>query len=385
MDAMGVELAEQLGVWSGLWRRRDEFAAAAETALTSGVRRVVLSGCGDCHAAAEYGAALLGLRTRLEARALPAMELSRGAPYLLDEETLLVALSVSGRTPRVLEAVRAAERRGARTLAVTDDPDGPLAREASQVFVLGASPAETLSRTDYRDPSAAEYSGYHRAVPQTKTFGALQLALALLCLRLEPRFPSGRGTAAPEVESALGSLAMLGEEAAGSALRAAEVVCERVRSRGFVSFCGTGLGYSSARFCAYKLLELACLSGHAETEEYGHTLYLVTGPADAAVFLAQDLPSLERSREIASVVSEEIGAVPLVFSTAGASLPWEAALPAVPAEVAPLLFAHAGAHLVRHMARHWGVNTDRFRAGRDEERYVRGSTKMIRRSKILET
>jgi hypothetical protein len=37
---------------------------------------------------------------------------------------------------------------------------------------------------------------------------------------------------------------------------------------------------------------------------------------------------------------------------------------------------------VREVARRWGVDTDRFRAGLDEERYVRGSTRIIRDSRI---
>jgi fructoselysine-6-P-deglycase FrlB-like protein len=384
MDAMGIELAEQLGVWRALWKRRDEIAALAGQAVRRGFGRVVFTGCGDCHAAAEYGAAFLGLRSRLDVRALPAMELARGTSCLPDEDTLVVCLSVSGRTPRALEAARAARRRGALVLAVTDNPEGPVAREAECCFLLGASPADALQRTDYADPAAAEYSGYHRAVPQTKTYGAVELALALLCLKLEESAPSGCGASRDEVERCLAALPDLGKAAEGAAADAALRLGSKLRPGAFLTFCGTGLGYSAARFSAYKLLELATAAAFSEVEEYCHTYYLVTGATDGLVLFAQSPLILGRAREIAPVVSGEIGASVAVISTCGAERPWELGLPGVPSEVSPLLFAHAGAHLVRRLAGFWGINTDRFRAGVEEERYVSGSTRMIRQSEILE-
>ena len=386
VDAMGLELAEQTEVWRRLWDRRDQTAEVAEKALKGGLRRVVFTGCGDCHAAAEYAASFLGLRSRLDVRAFPAMELSRFRPDLLTEDTLLVALSVSGRTPRVLEAVRAGDRRSAHPLAITDNPEGPLVEDAEHRLFLETSPPEALGRTDYRDPGAAEYSGYHRAVPQTKTFGAMQFALALLCLRLEGIEPSGQGSPPAEVEAALRSLPELAPRAADAGLGAASLLAGVCRSRAFLSFCGSGLGYPAARFAAYKLMELTRPAGFGDVEEYCHTLYLVTEAGDGVCFFAQDDATLRRCREIAPVVAEEIEAQPVVLSTANSAVasPWEVSLPVVPPEVAPILFGYAGAHLVRGIARSWGLNTDRFRAGVEEERYVRGSTRMIRKSKILD-
>ncbi|MHB8764165.1 MAG: SIS domain-containing protein, partial [Deferrisomatales bacterium] len=274
---MGIELGEQADAWSRLWLRRGAVRALVAGLPVARLRRVVFAGCGDCHAAAEYGELLLGLRANHEARGLAAMELSRGRPHLLGPETLLVALSVSGRTPRVLEAVAAARRRAAAVLAVTDDPGSPLAREVAATLVLGAAPAETLGRTDYRDPAAARYVGYQRSVPQTKTFGALQLALALLCLELEPSAPSGRGTPAADLERCLQALPQLAGAAADAGRRAAERMA-RAGARPRVAVCGTGFGGPAARFGAYTLHELAWPAGHGEIEEFCHTLYLVTRP-----------------------------------------------------------------------------------------------------------
>ncbi|MBI5442429.1 MAG: hypothetical protein HY900_14595, partial [Deltaproteobacteria bacterium] len=109
-----------------------------------------------------------------------------------------------------------------------------------------------------------------------------------------------------------------------------------------------------------------------------------TETGSPVAFLAHDPPTLERAREISPVLREELGAAPLILSTLPhVRGPGEVALPEVPPEAAPLLLAHASAQLVRTVARSWGVNTDRFRAGRDEERYVRGSTRAVRESRIL--
>ncbi len=386
MDAMGIELGEQPGVWSDLWERRAGLGAALEPLLGGRPpERVVITGCGDCHAAAEGAEWLVERRTRIPVRGLAAMELTRGRPHLLGPGTLLVALSISGSTPRVIEAVRMARAAGARVLGITDNPASPLAREAEAVFVLGTAPPEALGRTDYRDPEAARYAGYHRAVPQTKTFGAMQLALVLLSVALEDLAPSGAGTPRSDLEPWLRRLPELAAEVSPAAEQAARTALGKARPRARAAVSGTGPNGPTARFLAYKMLELALPAAHAEIEEFCHTLYLVTGPGDVAVFLAHDRGTLERTAEIAPVLEGEIGAAVQVLSTAPAPErpePWLVRLPPVPPEVSPLVLAFAGSCWVRALARGWGVNTDRFRAGVDEERYVRGSTRMIRESVI---
>lgn len=391
MDGMGEELREQSGVWRHLWRRRDEVAEVSARVCPRPLERLLLTGCGDCHAAAEYGEALLDLRSVMPVRGFPPMELGRARPHLLGPGSLLVAMSVSGRTPRVLEAVGVALRQGASVLGLTDDPESPLARRASRRFILGTAPPETLGRTDYRDPEAALYTGYHRPVPQTKTFGALQSVLAMLCLEWERLGPSGRGSPLEAVEADLAGLPELAAAGARAAEAAAESLLERVRPRCRITFCGTGWNGSSARFCAYKLLELTVPADFSDIEEFCHTRYLTTERGDAVVFLVEGEGALERVGEIAPVVEDELGAASVTLSTApegpegpdglGRTTPRFFAGPVTP-EVSPLVLAHAGAHLVRRLALSWGLDTDRFRAGVEEERYVRGSTRMIRESKI---
>ncbi|RMG96474.1 MAG: hypothetical protein D6708_02330, partial [Candidatus Dadabacteria bacterium] len=83
-DAMGLELAEQPGVWGALLGRFGEARAAVAGALGGEPpERVVVAGCGDCHAAAEWAEWLWEPHLGVPVRGLAAMELSRARAHLL--------------------------------------------------------------------------------------------------------------------------------------------------------------------------------------------------------------------------------------------------------------------------------------------------------------
>jgi glucosamine--fructose-6-phosphate aminotransferase (isomerizing) len=78
---------------------------------------------------------------------------------------LAIAVSQSGATPEIVTALERQRAGGAITLAITNDPDSPLARAADVVAPLGA--------------------GVETAVPATKTFTATLLAFALAAAALD--------------------------------------------------------------------------------------------------------------------------------------------------------------------------------------------------------
>ncbi|MGD0287619.1 MAG: SIS domain-containing protein [Acidimicrobiales bacterium] len=77
---------------------------------------------------------------------------------------LLVAVSQSGQTPEIVELVDQARARGARAIAITNDPASPLAGSADLVVDLGA--------------------GQERAVPATKTVTSQLAAFAIIAQAL---------------------------------------------------------------------------------------------------------------------------------------------------------------------------------------------------------
>ncbi len=117
-------------------------------------QRIVLTGMGSSHLA------LVPLQLRLvDAGLVPvtveASELLHYQRALLDERTLLVLLSQSGRSAEILRLLDLVRGRGVATLAVTNTPDSPLAREATACVLTDAGEEATVSCKTYLAAQAA--------------------------------------------------------------------------------------------------------------------------------------------------------------------------------------------------------------------------------------
>jgi glucosamine--fructose-6-phosphate aminotransferase (isomerizing) len=137
-------------------------------ALASGPRPVlgpapdgiVIVARGSSDYAAIFGRYLLEAATgRPVALAAPSLQTLYGVTLRLSG-WLALGISQSGRTPEIATVLDRYSRAGARTLAITNDADSPLARSADAAVALGA--------------------GAEGAVPATKTFTAQLVALALV-------------------------------------------------------------------------------------------------------------------------------------------------------------------------------------------------------------
>jgi glutamine---fructose-6-phosphate transaminase (isomerizing) len=166
---MRADMAEQPAVLRGLAQRRPELVASLVGHEPVGV---VLVARGSSDYAAIFARYLLEAATgKPVALAAPSMLTLYGTEPRLDG-WLALGISQSGRTPEittVLERYRAA---GARTIALTNDGESPLAGAGDVNIVLGA--------------------GEERAVPATKTFTAQLAAVALVAEALGPVPWSGR-------------------------------------------------------------------------------------------------------------------------------------------------------------------------------------------------
>jgi sugar/nucleoside kinase (ribokinase family)/D-arabinose 5-phosphate isomerase GutQ len=157
----------------------DDLARATQLVLSTESRggRVHVTGVGKCAHVAAYTAALLS-STGTPAVQLDALEATHGSVGQLRPGDLLIAISNSGRTAELLDAVAAARSLGARVLALSESGESPLARAAdaqlcvrveregdpldlaprastlAQILVLGALSVELqvrkgLDRTEY--------------------------------------------------------------------------------------------------------------------------------------------------------------------------------------------------------------------------------------------
>jgi glucosamine--fructose-6-phosphate aminotransferase (isomerizing) len=163
---MATEMQEQPRVLAALAARRGEIAERIRTVRPDPHHGTVLVARGSSDHAAIFGRYLLEPATgRPVALAAPSLQTLYAAPVDY-RGFLVVAVSQSGRTPEIATLVERLSAAGARTLAVTNEADSPLAAAADSFIEL--------------------WAGTEHAVPATKTFTAQALALAILAEALGP-------------------------------------------------------------------------------------------------------------------------------------------------------------------------------------------------------
>ncbi|MGH2859578.1 MAG: SIS domain-containing protein [Solirubrobacteraceae bacterium] len=171
---------------------------------------------------------------------------------------LVIGLSQSGATPEIVTTCERLREAGARVIAVTNDPDSPLAAAADLSLPVRAGP--------------------ELAVPATKTVTAQMLMLALVAAALGR--PGGR---AGFCDDDLARLPQAVAEALADSERAAGLAAEWLACNRLV-VVARGLMYAAALESALKIRETAAI--HAEGISSADLLH---GPIAA---LDADLPVL---------------------------------------------------------------------------------------------
>ncbi|MFB6716629.1 MULTISPECIES: SIS domain-containing protein [unclassified Streptomyces] len=221
---MSDEMAEQPGV---LRRILDEGAPAIrEVAAGIAARKprfVLLTARGTSDNAALYAKYLLEIRLGLPC-GLASMSTTTAYGAKPDlRDVLVVTVSQSGGSPDLVASTRAAREAGAITLAVTNNPDSPLAAVSEYHIDILAGP--------------------EKALPATKTYTASLLSLYLFVEGLS----GGDGAAA----------AILPERAESILARKDEVraLAARYRFAERMVITSRGYGYPTAKEAALKLME----------------------------------------------------------------------------------------------------------------------------------
>jgi glutamine---fructose-6-phosphate transaminase (isomerizing) len=221
--------------------------------------RVVLTGDGDSYYAARAAEPAFEELAGIDCDAVPAfLLLEHGMARIARAgagRTLVVAISASGRTERVLEVVERAKRHGAATLTITGTAGSPVIAMADRAVVV--SPADP-------EPS-----------PGVRTYQASLLALLLLAARLGGHDIVADLLATAELVAATD--AALREPAAR--LTAGLAGCPAVM------IAGSGPNYGTALFAAAKVMEGTGVLGMGQDlEEWCHVEQFVR-PVDLPVFV----------------------------------------------------------------------------------------------------
>jgi glucosamine--fructose-6-phosphate aminotransferase (isomerizing) len=219
----------------------EAFAAVAEA--LRGHQRVVIAASGSSRHAGLAGEIMLEDLAGLTVDVEYASEYCYRSTHTLQDPGVIV-ISQSGETADTLAALREGKSRGLKTVAITNNANSTMAREA--------------------DASLPTFAGKEKAIPATKSFTTQLVVLYLLTLSMARL--RGRMTAhsVSSLIEQLEKLPGLLESSLGAWEKQLHTVAEHTRNaRGFL-YLGRGIHYAMAREGALKLKE----SAYVQAEGY---------------------------------------------------------------------------------------------------------------------
>ncbi|MFX0091990.1 MAG: SIS domain-containing protein [Candidatus Hodarchaeota archaeon] len=341
------------------------------------IKRILLTGCGDSLCASlttEHAFTTHGIPSY----ALPPMEFSRYKykyPHYLDPHTLLIPISVSGRTPRVIEAIHAARSRNSPILAITNNPESPVAQLSNAFLYTKSASLELIQSSSYEGEVSSKYIGYEHDVPQTKSYTAVQLTLLLMALsfNLDPDYSL--------IESIPDSVRQIIENSLIKELGIAHAQAPRYL------YCASGPNFGNALFGEFKMYEFNLPGFGKDIEEYCHTAYFVTESDTPVIFIAPPGESLDRTTEIVPVLKRIINTDTIILSETQPNFEyghWIEIPYSGPEEFSTIPYGVVVPLFAYWSAKTRGRNVNTFRGGVEQEKYVSGSYHTIRQSKVKE-
>jgi len=299
---------------------QEQIERVAQTLTREGIEHLIVTGCGDSMFAGEASMLTFARHTRVDARALHALELARYAVRYLPERTAVLCVSYSGSVGRTIEAARQARRFGHRALALTGNATGGLAREVDDAIVV--------------DVSSAGFS------PGTSTYVGLLTALNSLAMD----WGTARGVDTNDARARLRQVAWAASSTFDAALEPTRRLAERLSRALWITFLGAGPNVASAKFGAAKMFEgPQRLAIAADIEEWAHEQYFISGRGTPVVVVAPNGAARDRADEIISELAfigadatlvgqqppreEGVGYIPLVGDVGEELSPFLAALP----------------------------------------------------------
>jgi fructoselysine-6-P-deglycase FrlB-like protein len=351
---MQVEIAEQPDAlrrtFEALLPRVGELAALAQD-----TRQVLFIARGSSDNAAVYGQYLCSVRAgRLATMASPSVATAYRAGLDL-RGVLAVAVSQSGATEEIVATLDWARDCGARSVAVTNAADSPLA---------GVADATLLTQ-----------AGTELAVPATKTYTTQLAAMAVLAAALSAPGSPGGGVGDQARDGGMGPSGGGGgvgveelqrvPEAVAAMLGvapAAEALAERLMEVETLVVSGRGFAYSTALELALKLKETCYLPavGLSYADLVHGPIAIVDAGTPALLVAAGDGPMLPEMTRLAATLAGRGAPVYGIGGDHGFAAACRAALPgpALPEHLAPFALIVPGQLLTEALARAKGIDPD---------------------------
>lgn len=221
------------------------------------VKRVVITGCGDSYMAGVAAELAFEQIAAIPAEPMPAMTARYAAPYKLSHfprNPLVFAISASGGVARTREALGLFRQSGLPTVAITGNPQSPLAQMADMTL----------------DCSIPDFV----FAPGVRSYRMSLLALYLLAIRLGEVHDRYSQAEAQKLRQELRNTADAIEATIDAVEKETRALAEALAQNNNFVFVGDGPNFGTALFGAAKVIEAS--ARHAmgqESEEWAHLQY----------------------------------------------------------------------------------------------------------------
>ncbi len=329
------EIGEQPEIFRRALDRNAEPMESIATQLgTSDFNYALIAARGTSDNAARYAKYLWAAHNGIPvALAAPSLFTSYGRPPQLDG-ALVVGISQSGESPDLVEVVAEGRRQGRPTLAITNEPDSPLAAQADMVINIAA--------------------GEELAVAATKTYTAQLLAVAMLSAALDP---AETGAELHNLPGYVESVLVIEDDIADVAGNFADMRACAVLGRGY--------NHSTAYEWALKVQEVTYALAHPySTADFRHGPIAVVEPGFPILAIAPDGPLFDDMLALLHDVTAEKRSRSVAVSNRSEALEvarYGIPLPEMPEWVSPIPAIVAAQLFTYHLGTIKGLDTDQPR------------------------
>ncbi|MCU6797376.1 glutamine--fructose-6-phosphate transaminase (isomerizing) [Paenibacillus sp. WQ 127069] len=205
------------------------------------IKHIQIVACGTAYHAACVGKSIIERMTRIPVEIDVASEYRYRQP-IIQEHTLVIAVSQSGETADTLAAIREAKLSGARVLAITNVVGSSVAREADHLLMTWAGPEIAVASTKAYTSQLIAF--YLLALYIGQSIGSMDLAARAQLLTQIKELPD-------QVQNMLGHMTQI------------EQIAEHIAGYHDLYFIGRGLDYTIAMEASLKLKEISYIHSEA--------------------------------------------------------------------------------------------------------------------------
>ncbi|MFW9871411.1 MAG: MurR/RpiR family transcriptional regulator [Candidatus Thorarchaeota archaeon] len=224
--------------------------------VLEGKKQILLMGCGDSYAAADYGRWAF-INSGLNVQCVSPDEIKH---FRLDQDSVVIGITASGRSLATIDALQKAKKQGSEIIVLTDNADGTASKEADHVWVTRSG-----VRTYNTSPSA----------PTTA-------AMAYL-LGVSSKFRENNEKLVKDIEK----LKNIGNEMMAWAEKEGENISELTSPNVPIYLISEGPNHVAAQIGMMKFNEFSILKGIATIrEEFCHHYNISVNDGECAVLIS---------------------------------------------------------------------------------------------------